>query len=283
MAIRIFNNISSLNSNRALDNNNSRVSKSVTRIASGIRVSRSADDPASFAVSEHLRSDTRVLRQAEKNATAAISMLNITEGALNESSSALIRLKELASQAATGTIGTSQRDSIQLEFSQLLKEVDRIAAVTEYNGKKLIDGSLSNEFLNKTIIALGMDSSSFSLINLNEELNLTPVTTNGLGINSTSVNTQSDALLALRDIDEANISLSKIRGRLGSTQRRMIRAVSNLNISVQSLTFANSTMKDADLSQEFAELTRNQILVKSSAAMVGQSNLMPRSVLQLLG
>jgi len=144
MAIRIFNNIASTNAQRILGVNNNRLATSIERISSGIRINRGADDAAGLAISEGLRSDIRALRQATRNANDGISLVNTTEGALNEQSSILIRLRELASQAATGTVGSTERATIQLEFSALRDELTRIAETTEFNGIGLIDGTLAS-------------------------------------------------------------------------------------------------------------------------------------------
>ena len=144
MPIRVFNNIASLNAQRILGQNNDRLAQSVERIASGIRVNRGADDAAGLAISEALRSDIRALRQGIRNANDGISLINVAEGALNEQSSILIRLRELSSQAATGTVGSTERATIQLEFAALRNEVDRIAATAEFNGQKLGDVRVSN-------------------------------------------------------------------------------------------------------------------------------------------
>ena len=134
MPVRIFNNVASLNAQRILGLNNDRLAKSVERISSGIRINRGADDAAGLGISEALRSDIRGLRQAVRNANDGIALINVAEGALNEQSSILIRLRELASQAATGTVGSTERAPIQLEFSALRNEIDRIAATTQFNG-----------------------------------------------------------------------------------------------------------------------------------------------------
>ena len=143
MPVRIFNNIASLNAQRILGQNNDRLAQSIERIASGIRINRGADDAAGLAISEALRSDIRALRQGIRNANDGISLINVTEGALNEQSGILIRLRELSSQAATGTVGSTERATIQLEFTALSKEINRISATTEFNGQKLIDGTLA--------------------------------------------------------------------------------------------------------------------------------------------
>ena len=144
MPIRIFNNTASVNAQRLLSINNDRLAKSVERISSGIRINRGADDAAGLAISEGLRSDIRALRQATRNANDGMSLINVTEGALNEQSGILIRLRELASQAATGTVGSTERATIQLEFSALRNELTRIAETTEFNGIGLINGNLAS-------------------------------------------------------------------------------------------------------------------------------------------
>ena len=178
MAVRIFNNIPSLTAQRILGVNNNRLALSVERISSGIRINRAADDAAGLAISVGLRSDVRALRQAVRNAGDGISLLNVTEGALNEQSGILIRLRELASQAATGTVGSTERATIQLEFTALRSELDRISATTEFNGLKLINGNLASSVAatsqtllsaaasgaattsNHTLIQIGLDSSA---------------------------------------------------------------------------------------------------------------------------
>ena len=161
MPVRIFNNIPSLNAQRILGVNNQRLSQSIERISSGIRISRGADDAAGLAISESLRSDTTALKQAVRNANDGISLINVTEGALNEQSGILIRLRELSSQSATGTVGSTQRQTIQLEFDALRSEIDRIAGTTAFNGQKLIDGSLASSvavhmFHNSLLLAVAM-------------------------------------------------------------------------------------------------------------------------------
>ena len=284
MPVRIFNNISSINSQRILGTNNDRLSQSVERISSGLRINRASDDAAGLAISEGLRSDIRALRQAVRNSNDGISLVNITEGALNEQGSMLIRLRELASQAATGTTGSTERATIQLEFNSLRNEIDRITATTEFNGQKLIDGSLSSSITStsQVFIQVGIDNSVNSRINLNEQINLQAVTASALSIDTLSVTTSTAALSALDSISNAISSVTATRGQVGAVQNRLIRSISNLSISVENLSAADSQIRDADIAEEVALLTRNQILVQASTAMVGQANLIPQSVLQLL-
>ncbi len=284
MPVRIFNNIASLNAQRILGTNNDRLAQSVERISSGLRINRGADDAAGLAISEALRSDIRGLRQAVRNANDGISLINVAEGALNEQSSILIRLRELASQAATGTVGSTERATIQLEFFSLRKEIDRIAATTQFNGQGLVDGSLGSSVAsaNQVLIQVGIDSGTDSRINLNTEIALSAVTSTSLSISTLSVTSADNALTALDSINSAISTVTQSRGKVGAVQNRLTRSVGNLSVSIENLQAAESAIRDADIAEEIATLTRNQILVQTSTAMVGQANLIPQSILQLL-
>ena len=284
MPIRIFNNITSINAQNLLGQNNNRLSNSVERISSGLRINKAADDAAGLAISEGLRSDIRSLRQAVRNSNDGVSLINIAEGALNEQGGMLIRLRELASQAATGTTGSTERATIQLEFNALRNEIDRITHTTVFNDQKLVDGSLASSVssANQIFIQVGMDNNANSRINLNEQLDLKAITVSALNIDSLSVTSASGALDALEAVNTAIGAVTAIRGQVGSVQNRLVRTISNLNISVENLQAAESQIRDADIAQEVALLTRNQIMVQASTAMVGQANLIPQSVLQLL-
>ena len=285
MPVRIFSNVASTNAQRILGNNNDRLAKSVERISSGIRINKASDDAAGLAVSEALRSDIRALRQAVRNGNDGISLINIAEGALNEQSGILIRLRELASQASTGTVGSTERQTIQLEFTALRNEIDRISSVTEFNGQNLVDGSLASSISadNQILIQVGIDSNANSRINLNEQINLTAITASSLSIDTLSVTSATAALTALDSINTAISTVTAGRGKVGAVSNRLVRSISNLSISVENLQAAESQIRDADIAEEVALLTRNQILVQASTAMVGQANLIPQSVLQLLG
>jgi len=285
MPVRIFNNIPSLNAQRLLGLNNDRLAVSVERISSGLRINRAADDAAGLAISEALRSDIRALRQAVRNANDGISLINVTEGALNEQASILIRLRELSSQASTGTVGSVERQTIQLEFDALRLEIDRITNTTAFNGQKLVDGSLASTVSSgsQILIQVGLDSGVDSRINLNTQVNLTAVNASSLLIAELSLTTAAGALTALDVINNAISSITQSRGKVGAVQNRLVRTISNLSISIENLQAAESAIRDADIAEEVALLTRNQILVQAATAMVGQANLIPQSVLQLLG
>ncbi len=284
MPVRIFNNIPSVNAQRILGINNDRLAQSVERIASGIRINRGADDAAGLAISESLRSDIRALRQAVRNSNDGISLINVAEGALNEQSSILIRLRELSSQAATGTVGSTERATIQLEFNALRNEIDRISNTTEFNGQKLVDGSLASGVAagSQILIQVGIDSSTSSRINLNQQIDLTSISATSLGLDILAVSTAAAALTALDSINSAIDTVTAGRGKVGAVQNRLVRSISSLSITVENLQAAESAIRDADIAEEVALLTRNQILVQSATAAVAQANLAPQSILQLL-
>jgi flagellin len=280
----IFNNTLSNTAQKFLDINTRRVGQSIERVSSGIRVNRAADDVAGLAISEALRSDIRVLRQGVRNLNDGISLINVVEGALNEQSGAVIRLNELATQGASETLGASERQTINLEIASLTAEIDRIAATTEFNGRTLLDGSLAQsvQASEQTFIQIGTDSRSASRINLNTELNISASNSTQLGINNLSVSTCKDSQSALDDIATALETLNFTRGGAGAVQNRFVKSLGTLTVSIQNLTAAESTLRDADIAEELALLTRNQIIAMTSISMVGQTNLAGKDLLEIL-
>ena len=284
MGVQIFNNIASVNARRLLDENSARLTQSIQRMSSGIRINKASDDAAGLAISEGLRSDIRTLRQAKRNANDGMSLVQITEGALQEQGNILIRLRELASQSANGTVGSTERASIQLEFSALRDEVDRISSTTEFNGQGLVDGSLASSVAvtSHVLIQIGLSNHSNSRMNLNTAVNLTEMTSTGLEIHNLSLTSADDALVALNQLDTAINTMTASRGKIGSVQNRLSTSVSSLSLAIENYTAAESQIRDADMAYEIAELTKNQILVQASTAMVSQANMIPQGVLSLL-
>jgi flagellin len=280
----IFNNTLSNTAQKFLDINTRRVGQSIERISSGIRVNRAADDVAGLAISEALRSDIRVLRQGVRNLNDGISLINVVEGALNEQSGAVIRLKELATQGASETLGASERQTLNLEIASLAAEIDRIAATTEFNSRTLLDGSLARsvQASEQIFIQIGTDSQSASRINLNTELNISASNSTQLGINNLSVSTCKDSQSALDDIATALETLNYTRGGAGAVQNRFVKSLGTLTVAIQNLTAADSTLRDADIAEELALLTRNQIIAMTSISMVGQTNLAGQDLLDIL-
>ena len=282
MALRIFNNLVSYSAQRLLGENNNKLSQVFSRISSGQRIQKSSDDSAGLMTSEALRSDVRTLRQGVRNLNEGISLLNVVDGAINEEVSILIRMRELSQQSATGTIGATERQSTNLEFDAMRTELNRISKTTEYNGIKLLDGSLSSTASNQISIQFGLDSKDNSNININRAVNVTSLTALSLNLNALSIATQDGAVKANEELQVTMNRLNKIMGRLGSTHNRLERALNNTLTSAENLTAAGSTISDADMASEFAHLTKQQILVQSSSSMIGQANLFPQGVIQLL-
>ena len=282
MALRIFNNLVSYSAQRLLGENNNKLSQVFSRISSGQRILKSADDSAGLMTSEALRSDARTLRQGVRNLNEGISLLNVVDGAISEQASILIRMRELAQQSATGTIGATERQSTNLEFDAMRTEFNRISKTTEFNGIKLLDGTLASSASNHMSLQFGLDSKDDSNININTAVNVTSLTSLSLNLSALSIATQDGAVAANNELQVTMNSLSKIRGRLGSTQNRLEKTLNHALTSAENLTAAGSTISDADMASEFAHLTKQQILVQTSSSMIGQANLFPQGVIQLL-
>ncbi len=284
MALRIYNNLFSVSAQRHLGNNNSQLGASLEKLSSGLRINRGADDAAGLAISEALRADIRSLNQANRNANDGISLINTAEGALSEQSSILVRMRELASQSATGTVGSTERQTIEREFAALRDEIDRISATSEFNGQNLVDGSLSRAGAGgSVVIQVGIQATANDRINLNTEVDLTSITSTGLAIENLSVTSVEGALSALTRLDSAIATVTDGRGRLGAVQNRLVHTINNLSITAENLIAAESQIRDADYAAEISTFTRNQILVQASTAILAQANLVPQTVLQLLG
>ena len=285
MAINsILNNTLSNTAQKFLGINTQRVGQSIERISLGIRVNKAAEDIAGLAVSDALRSDIRVLRQGARNTNDGISLVNVVEGALNAQSGAVIQLKELATQGISGTIGAFERQTLNLVISSLVAQIDRLAATTEFNGRTLLDGSLalSVQASEQDSIQIGIDGQDVSRINLNVELDLSASNSTQLGLNNLSVSSSADAQAALDQIETALDTLNVSRGRAGALQNRFSKALGISAVSIENLTAADSTIRDADIAEELAVLTRNQIIARAALTMVGQTNLTGQNLLDIL-
>ena len=280
----ILNNNLSNTAQRYLNINFNRVGQSIERVSFGTRINKASDDIAGLAISEALRSDIRALRQGARNLNDGVSLLNVVEGGLNEQAGAVIRIKELATQGSSGTIGDFERRTLQLEVSSLVAEIDRIAATTKFNGKGLLDGALSKsvQVSQQLSIQIGINGQDASRINLNTELDQGASNSSQLGLRSLLISTQEGAQSAITQSDEALKALNDSRGKAGAVQNRFSKALGTLGVSIESLTQADSTIRDADIAEEIAILTRNQIVASASVNMVGQSNLTGQNLLSIL-
>ena len=287
MALSIFTNLTSLTAQRILSINLDRLDQSIERVASGLRINRASDDPSGLAVAETLRSDIRVLQQGLRNANDGISLLNVAESALGAQADLLIRLKELASQSASGTVTDAERANLQVEFDQLRTEITRIADTTEFNGQLLLTGNLKDGGGTAIVLQIGLNNAATSQLDLSAEADLDPLSGDafdapGLQIDGEDISTAAGALAALTPLDDALASVNGARTATGAVQVRLLSIVSQQAITIENTIDAESQIRDADIAEEIANLIRNQILVEAAAAMVAQANLIPEIVLRLL-
>jgi flagellin len=281
VGLRINTNIASLNAQRNLAASQSQLERSLDRLSSGLRITRAGDDAAGLAISESLRAQIRGLAQAQRNANDGISVIQTAEGALNEISSILIRLRELAMQSASeGSISNNERSFLQNEFSALQNEITRIAQSTQFNGQTLLDGSLSGT-TNQLTFQVGI----FNVETVDRiSLSIDDATASGLSITSTdaAISTAATAQSALDTIDSALDAVSTIRGDLGAAQNRLQSTINNLAVSLENLSAANSRIRDADIAAETAALTRAQVLQQAGIAVLAQANVSSQAALVLL-
>ncbi|MBI4795053.1 MAG: flagellin [Deltaproteobacteria bacterium] len=288
----INHNLMAMNAARSLSQTYGQLATSVQRLSSGLRVNSAADDAAGLAVREIMRTDIRVLNQGVRNANDAMSMIQTADGALSVIDEKLTRMKELAEQAATGTYTTAQRLIMDSEYQAMASEITRIARATDFNGVKLLDGSLSGTGLdgtsgNQMKIHFGTGNASaedYYYVKINE------ATASALGVGNSSavdagytISTQSAAAEAMTALDDAIATKDNIRANLGALANRLASTVSNLSIQAENLQSAESRISDVDVATEMTEFTRNQILTQAAVSMLAQANTLPQLALRLLG
>jgi len=290
MSLVINHNLMAMNAARSLSITYGRLSTSVQRLASGLRINSAVDDAAGLAVREIMRTDIRVLNQGVRNANDAVSMIQTADGALSVIDEKLTRMKELAEQAATGTYTTAQRLIMDSEYQAMASEITRIAMATDFNGVKLLDGSLSGSAVDGTEqmkIHFGTGNSSaedYYYVKIGE------ATASALGVGHArgtgagyTISTQSAAQNALDAIDSAIRIKDTVRANLGGIANRLGNTISNLSIQAENLQSAESRISDVDVATEMTEFTRNQILVQAAVAMLAQANSLPQLALKLMG
>ncbi len=274
MGLRVNTNIASLNAQRALARTTERLQSNFRRLSTGLRIATAADDAAGLAISERFRAQVRSTEQAVRNAQDGISLTQTGEGALNEVSSILIRLRELAVQANNATVSGQDRNTLNQEFRDLINEVDRIARSTTFNSVNLLDGSGSTLIFQVGIgTTTGIDT---ILLTLSNTLSST------LGLNSIDVGATGSPTSAITAIDSAINTVARVRGSFGAVQNRLNATVQNLRIQSENLSAAESRVRDVDVAAETAELTRNSILQQAAIAVLSQANVQPQIALQLL-
>jgi len=279
--ISIMTNTSSLNAQRNLSQTKLGLDRSMSRLSSGLRINRAGDDAAGLAISESLKSQIRSLAQAERNANDGISLLQTGENAMNEMSSIMSRLRELAMQSATDTVGPEQRGYIEQEALALRTELDRMATVTEFNGTPLLDGSLVAIDLQIGINNTASDRLSITI----PAMDSATLGTSGGGaaLATVDLSTKAGAQAALGIIDVSIDDISTQRASIGAVENRLQVTIANLQSARENLSAANSRIRDTDIAEETATLTRQNILMQAGVTVLGQANQLPSIALSLLG
>lgn len=276
MGLRINTNVASLNAQRNLGSTRINMNKSLEKLSSGQRINRAGDDAAGLAISENLKAQIRGLGQAERNAEDGVSLVQIAEGALGEVSNILIRLRELSVQAASDTIGGTERKFLNVEFEQLTSEIDRIANSTEFNRVPLLNGTGA-----VFDIQIGTRNDPIS-DRLTFDASSADVNVAALGLNLASVSDKISAQNSLSSIDQAIISVSGIRADFGALQNRLQSTVNNIQTSIENLSSANSRVRDTDIAAETAELTKQNILMQAGTSVLSQANASTNQALSLI-
>lgn len=278
MGLRINTNVPSLVAQRNLRGTRSNLDRSLERLSSGSRINHAGDDAAGLAISENMRAQIRGISQAERNAQDGISLIQVAEGGVSEISNILIRLRELGVQAASDTVGVQERGFMNVEFQQLLEEVDRIAVGTKFNGVPLLSG-MTGTF--EIQVGTG-NNPAVDRVKLFEgggaDLNVV-----SLGLNLTNVEDKISAQNSLGVLDKALNQVTAIRAGFGALQNRLQSVISNIAINKENLATANSRIRDTDMAEETSELTKNQVLMQSGVSVLTQANTTIKNVLGLLG
>jgi flagellin len=274
MGLRVNTNSASINAQRNLSQVTDKLAGNFRRLSTGLRISTAADDAAGLAISERLRSQIRSLDQAKRNANDGISLVQTAEGALNEVSSILTRLRELSIQSSNGSVSAQDKDTLDEEFQSLVGEVNRIGRSTEFSGIKLLDGSSSSvSFQVGFGTTAGIDTISVSL---------SAALSTSLSLSSLDIGSGGVTTTAISSIDAAINTVSSLRGSLGAIQNRLGSTINNLAIQTENLSAAESRIRDVDVAYETAQLTRNNILQQASISVLSQANAQPQSALRLL-
>ena len=280
MALVINTNIASLNAQRNLSKSQGDLSKAMQKLSSGLRINSAKDDAAGLAISDRMTSQIRGLTQAARNANDGISLAQTAEGALQETTNMLQRMRELAVQSANDTNTVEDRTSLNAEFANLIEEIDRIATSTSFNGKTMLTGSYANAG-SGFVFHVGANANQVISVTI-PGASAGALGSGGNTIQSMAILTQSGANFTLGVIDAAISDVDVMRGNMGAVQNRMESTIANLNNVSENLSAARSRILDADVAQETASMTKNNILQQAGVAILSQANQTPQLALQLL-
>jgi len=276
MAISVVTNVASLRAQRNLNKTASAMTGHIEKLSSGLRINKAGDDAAGSAISSQLTAYEQGLKQANRNANDGVSLIQTAEGAMNEMTGIVQRMRELSVQASNeGTMDSTERGYLDQEFQLLESELDRIVDVTEYNGQKLVDGDISAG----VSFQVGMKNTT------NDRISVTIANSDStsLGLNDESLATATGAQKAIASLDTALQTINTTRGTLGATQNRLEATMSNLSVMHENMAAGNSRIKDVDVAEESAAFTRSQILSQAGTSMLAQANSLPQSALSLIG
>lgn len=272
--MRINTNVSAMTTLRYLNQATDAKSKALTELSSGSRINSASDDAAGLAVSEKMKAQIGGIEQAENNAQDGVSLVQTAEGEMSETQSILDRMRDLAVESANGTLTSSDRSSINDEFSQLTDEINRLAGSTTFNTQNLVSGTTTNTFT----FQIGTNTQADNRITVT----ISAMGTTALGINSISILSAGSAVKAISAIDGALDKVSGARATLGAVENRLSYAISNLETSDENTSEANSRIRDVDMAQEMTEYTKENILTQAATTMLSQANSMPSTALTLL-
>lgn len=276
MGMRITTNVAALNAQRHLLTSQRSLQNSLSQLASGSRINKSADDAAGLSISENMKAQIRSSVQARRNANDGISLIQTAEGGLSEISNVITRLRELGIQAASDTVGSTERGFIDREVQQLKSEMDRISNTTSWNSTKLLDGSTP-----VFDFQVGMNSSDNDRISFDSSTNI--ATLNALGLNEVNYLTKEGAKSSLDKLDMAQTNVNGMRANIGALQNRLTSTVDTLASTEENLAAANSRIRDADVAASSAELARNTVLQQAGVASLAQANQSTSLALKLIG
>ncbi|HEY7725286.1 MAG TPA: flagellin [Anaeromyxobacteraceae bacterium] len=274
MALSLRTNVASLNAQRNLYSTQNSLDQSMARLSSGLRITSAGDDAAGLGISVRLEAQIRSYNQAARNANDGLSLIQTAEAAMNTASSILTRIRELAMQAATDTVGSAERTYLDNERAALIAEIDRNAATAKFNGVSVIAAAGTTLNFQVGIGATSNDTVSVGTV---------AGTSAGLGVGSLSLTSQTAAQAALGVIDTALDTVSSQRATFGAAGNRLSMALDNIKVFSESLSSANSRIRDVDVAEETSRLARTQILVQAGVSVLAQANVLPQVALKLLG
>ena len=276
MGVRINTNVEAINVHRGLVATNNKIATSLSRLSSGYRINSAKDDAAGYAVANTFRSLTASLRVANQNAFEASSMIQVADGALNKIGDILVRMRDLATQAASDQITDTERTYLNSEFGELIDEIDRISDTAEYNNVKLLDGTAGTG--GTLTFQIGVRNTADDRLTIN----MLDMDTTALGVNASAVDSQANAQTAIDSIDTARDTLNAHVVTLGVFQNRVQHIMDNIAVTMENFAASESAIRDVDLAWEMSVFTKNQILQQSGVAMLAQANRAPQQLLQLL-